>query len=132
MGSIDKQVRELVEYDTVLRNMKRVKIHGVRICPWNYFRAVRYWAGAPKGFSGEFNDGVESLRLNWRKDLYYTHAMSHLRPEWKSENPIYLPKREAPSDSASACGSGAPLAEEQRTAVDLPFSIPGVSSRPKE
>lgn len=69
---IDKQVRNLVEYNVFLRNLKKAKWAGVPVVPFNLFLAVWCWHSAQRVVVKR-----EVFRLSWRKSLYDTFETTH-------------------------------------------------------
>jgi hypothetical protein len=69
---IDKQVRNLVEYNVYLRNLKKARWAGIPIFPFNLFLAVWCWHSAQRTVVKR-----EVFPLSWRKGLYDTNATSH-------------------------------------------------------
>lgn len=69
---IDKQVRNLCEYNVHLRNLKKARWAGIPIFPVNLFLAVWLWHAANRVVVKR-----EVFPLSWRKDLYDTAATSH-------------------------------------------------------
>ncbi|MEX2105929.1 MAG: zonular occludens toxin domain-containing protein [Solirubrobacterales bacterium] len=69
---IDKQVRNLCEYNIYLRNLKKARWGGLPIFPVNLFLAVWCWHSAQRVVVKR-----EVFPLSWRKDLYDTDATSH-------------------------------------------------------
>jgi zona occludens toxin (predicted ATPase) len=70
---IDKQVRNLFEYHVHLKNLRRFKVLGIPIFPFNLFMAVTQWAHAQRAIVSR-----ESYRLHRKvARLYDTMATSH-------------------------------------------------------
>jgi hypothetical protein len=69
---LDKQVRVLFEEHVQLRNLRRARIAGVRVFPFNLFLATRVWAHGDKVILGR-----DLYRLDWSRHLYNTMATSH-------------------------------------------------------
>jgi len=71
MDAIDKQVRDRVEYKVTLKNLRRVRIAGIPLVPFNYFLAIWEWTqGATAG-----KRQIAKRRfygLDWRRGLYDT------------------------------------------------------------
>ena len=84
---IDKQVRNLCEYNVHLRNLKKARWGGLPIFPFNLFLAVWAWHSANRVVVKR-----EVFPLTWRKDLYDTMATSHgLEAGGEGESAIWLP-----------------------------------------
>jgi hypothetical protein len=123
---IDKQVRNLVEYNVHLRNLKKAKWGGIPIFPFNLFLAVWQWHSAQRVIVKR-----EVFRLTWRKELYDTYATSHGLNNSEDEASgqlLFLPA--APWDrgtSATADGStrpGAGARPQASAAPPAPRSAP--------
>jgi hypothetical protein len=85
-NNIDVQVRALAEYRILLRNLRRVKVWGVPILPFNLFLALWTWEGG----TGDLVKR-EAYLLNKRvAGMYDTMATSHGLEDDEFE-PIWLP-----------------------------------------
>jgi hypothetical protein len=85
---IDKQVRNLVEYNVGIRNLRKARVAGIPISPVNLFFAVWTWHGTAKRVVVK----REFMRLTWRRKLYDTNATSHgLVAGAEAEKAIWLP-----------------------------------------
>jgi len=69
---IAKQVRVNYESQVHMRNLKRAKVAGVSIFPFNYFVATSVWH-QKRGAAAPIILGRETFALGWWKDLYDTH-----------------------------------------------------------
>jgi zona occludens toxin len=70
---IDKQVRHLIEYRTRVRNLKRERVAGVRIFPFNLFIAITELEGS----KAKRRQETELYFLNRRiRGMYDTHALA--------------------------------------------------------
>lgn len=69
LENIDRQVRSKAEYETTLRNLRRMKFCGVPLAPFNLFLAITRWNDRARSVAKR-----ESYVLNWTKDLYRTHG----------------------------------------------------------
>lgn len=93
-ANLDKQVRHLFEYHIKLKNLKRFRLLGVPIFPFNWFFAVWFWHGVK-------TPGVqkavkrESYRLNWRAKLYNSMGIPGEEEAGPPENVIWLPAEPA-------------------------------------
>lgn len=70
--SLDKQLRDRVEFIEQLRNLKRVRVCGIPLSPVHLFLSITVWHGGPS-----VKRHVQSRRLqtlDWRSNLYDTHA----------------------------------------------------------
>lgn len=99
---IDKQVRNRVEYRVRLRNLKRVRIMGLRIIPCNYFVAVHELVSARQAPTAQRQFYGLSRRI---AGMYSTHGLAEgdVPPD-----AIWLPR--ALEDEA---GAGTPPAGAQ-------------------
>lgn len=99
---IDKQVRNLVEYNVFLRNLKKAKWGGVPVFPFNLFLAVWCWHSADRVVVKR-----EVFPLSWRKGLYDTYVTSHgLNAEGEGAETIWLPS--PPSERGQVAGPAGP------------------------
>jgi zona occludens toxin len=72
---IDKQVRALVEYRVRLRNLRRMKVAGISVLPFNCFAAITELEGGTRGQAPIVKR--DFYRLNRRvAGIYDTHALS--------------------------------------------------------
>jgi hypothetical protein len=84
--NIDAQIRTLAEYRILLRNMRRFKVMGVPLMPFNFFLAIWTWEGGVGTIVKR-----ESYLLNKRiAGLYDTLALSHGMEDLEAD-PIMLP-----------------------------------------
>lgn len=93
LDSIDAQVRRLVEFHVVLRNLRRLRIAGLPVCPVNAFVAIWVWAGGP---TSQRHVAKRSLfRLDGRRSLYDTFGL-HLGDADVDEasDAVWLPRSE--------------------------------------
>lgn len=90
--SIDKQVRDRVEYLMLMRNLKNFKIAGVPLVPVNFFQAITIWLGGPT--SKRHVDSRKFYGLDDRKKLYDTHGRRHRYVRDLSDSAIHLPRRQ--------------------------------------
>jgi hypothetical protein len=89
--SIDAQIRRLIEYWVVLRNLKRWKIAGLSMVPVNLFIAITVWDGGPG--SETMIVKREAFPLTWQKDVYYTMGLSHVMArEYDRPDALWLPR----------------------------------------
>lgn len=96
---IDKQVRNLVEYNVYLRNLRKAKWGGVPLFPINLFLAVWCWHSANRVIVKR-----EVFPLSWRRGLYDTNATTHgLAAGDGAEGAVWLPS--PPADRRSAAGT---------------------------
>lgn len=115
---IDKQVRNLVEYNVYLRNLKKARWMGLPISPVNLFLAVWCWHSAQRVVVKR-----EVFPLSWRKRLYDSYATSHGLAggddrQSEDDKLIWLPS--APEDRAGA----APPDARTRTAEPVAAARP--------
>ncbi len=74
LDSLDKQVRDRVEFHVVLRNMKNARIMGIPMCPGNLFLSTWVWTQTAGGRKRHVNRR-QLYRLDSRKRLYNTHGL---------------------------------------------------------
>lgn len=84
-GNIDRQVRALFEYHVTLRNLRRMKVAGIPVSPFNLFLAIWQWHSGAKAIVRR-----EAYRLNWTAKLYDTYGTS-FGFEAAPEDAIWLP-----------------------------------------
>jgi hypothetical protein len=88
--AIDKQVRDLIEYHTTIRNMRRAKLAGVSICPFNLFLKITVWDQGPQ--TRKHVTGRKFSLLNkTTRALYNSWAVNNSDDLYFGE-PIYLPQ----------------------------------------
>ncbi len=85
--NIDRQVRGLFEYHVTLRNMRRMKLAGIPILPFNFFLAIWQWHAGAKAIVKR-----EAYRLNWTANLYDTYGTSGGLDTDLPEDAIVLPR----------------------------------------
>jgi KaiC/GvpD/RAD55 family RecA-like ATPase len=73
--AIDKQVRDLIEFVIRLRNLKNVRLAGVRFVPFNLFLAIHVWNQGPA--AKRHVAKRELYSLDWTRELYDTFATFH-------------------------------------------------------
>jgi hypothetical protein len=109
LDSVDKQVRDRVEFNVRLRNMKRARLAGFPIVPMNVFLAVHTWNGGPQ--SKKVITKREWFLLDGRRKLYSTHRSGYeLRPGRPT-----LPRSATPEPSASGPPAAAAPAGDTRS-----------------
>jgi Zonular occludens toxin (Zot) len=105
LDSLDKQVRDRIEYHVVLRNLRRVKIAGIPISPVNLFLAIHLWARGSAGAGARRHVSKRQLfLLDSRRKLYDSFATVH-QLEPPIGHSILLPRPQA---------NGAPAAVRPR------------------
>lgn len=84
--SIDNQIRALAEYRIFLRNLKRVKVAGVPIVPFNFFVAIWTWESIA-------NEVVkrETYPLRKKKARLYNSLALAEAGDLMPANPIWMP-----------------------------------------
>jgi hypothetical protein len=116
--NIDRQVRSLFEYHIKLKNLRRMKVAGIPISPFNIFLAVWMW-----------HDGAKSIvkrqarrLVRWKARLYDTMALSHGLEDHDAGQLIWLPvtPAEAEPQNRPARASAAEAAPRR----DLPAIPP--------
>jgi zona occludens toxin len=108
---IDKQVRHLIEYRTRVRNLKRERIAGVRIFPFNVFVAITELEGS----RAKRRQNTDAYLLNRRiRGMYDTHQLAQAdAPEdaiWLPHPPAAPAEAEAQTDDAAEAPALAPEA----------------------
>jgi len=88
LDSVDKQVRDRVEYHVVLRNLHNAKVAGVRLFPFNLFLAIHLWAGGPATL--KHVSKREAFKLDGRRKLYDTHGLAWDLSD--GEDALWLPR----------------------------------------
>lgn len=73
IDSVDKQVRDRIEYHVRLRNFKKAKIAGIPLSPVDLFLAVHTWNGGSS--SRRHVSKREWFMLDSRADLYKTRGL---------------------------------------------------------
>lgn len=95
---VDKQVRELAEYEVRLRNLRRFRVAGVPLAPFNLFLALWGWHGvrSPRPMRKEV------FTLSRRTaGLYNTHQVVHTVGEEDGQDAlIWLPRPTAGHDDS--------------------------------
>lgn len=129
--SLDKQLRDRVEFEELIRNLKRAQIAGIPIVPLNLFLAIRIWRGGPT--AQRFIAKRSLYMLDDRRKLYDTHGLRELvSDELGGGSPVFFgddprhPARNRPE------GADGPLHEERpMIPVESPVHTNGrVLSRP--
>lgn len=69
---LDANLRRVFEVVIRLRNLRRARVAGIPIAPFNLFLAIHTWAGGNR-----ITMRRETYRLDWRKDLYDTTQIVH-------------------------------------------------------
>jgi hypothetical protein len=127
--SIDAQIRRLIEYEIVLRNMKQYRVAGIPLVPVNFFLAITVWKAGPNGQPIIIKR--EGFPLSWKKDLYDTMGLAHgMAGELALANALWLPRAAEP---ASSVGREAPAGEQAGrggSGARLPIELAGFASCP--
>ncbi len=89
LDSIDAQVRRLVEFHVVLRNLKRFRLMGIPLIPINLFLAIWIWAAGPQ--TQRHIAKRHMFRLDWRRKLYDTFGL-HQGLEQEGDGYTWLPR----------------------------------------
>jgi Zonular occludens toxin (Zot) len=86
---IDRQVRALIEYHVILRNLKRAKVPllGIPFAPVNMFLALWTWHGTHRAVVRR-----EVFRLGWQRRLYDTHQTHHGLDGQAPDDVVWLPR----------------------------------------
>lgn len=117
--SIDAQIRRLIEYKIVIRNLKRFRVGGIPLIPVNIFIAITLWESGPGGYQApSMITKREVFPLSWYRRLYETHGLSHGLDELERDDAIWLPAEEAEPERSRALvrGAGATLGALRRAA----------------
>ena len=116
---IDKQVRNLVEYNVFMRNLKKARWGGIPIFPINLFLSVWCWHSANRVVIKR-----QMMRLGWEKNLYDTNALSHGEGGGEGRRLIWLPSppatRVVEQAAPQARPDGRTDAERPRARPDAP------------
>jgi hypothetical protein len=90
LASLDKQLRDRVEYEEILRNLRNAQLFGIPVSPVPAFASIKVWVGGP-----QTQRHVAKRRLYFldgRKSAYDTHGLARLDPEeLAGAPPIVLP-----------------------------------------
>jgi hypothetical protein len=129
IDSIDKQLRDRFEYQVTLRNLRRAKIAGIPIAPFNLFLAIWVWRQGPT--TGAKHVAKRQLYgLTWERRLFDTHAFVGALEAGTDDDPdaVWLPRASHPPVSEPLPGSGglSPEGGTPRSGVDGP---PGSGDR---
>jgi len=115
---IDKQVRHLIEYRTRVRNLKRERIAGVRVFPFNFFVAVTELEGS----KAKRRQKTDFYLLNRRiRGMYDTHALAQVDVP---ADAIWLPARAESPPAAEPEADPAPEAPRASVAAPAPVLTP--------
>ena len=98
-NNIDRQVRSLFEYHVQLRNLRKMKVAGVPVSPFNLFLAIWKWHAAKGAVVKR-----ECYRLNGTKNLYDTMGMYGDNAR-TPEDVLWLPRPAPTPDDAQALRS---------------------------
>ena len=105
IDNIDVQVRRLLEYRVSLRNVKRFKVAGLPIIPFNVFLAVWRWHAAESAIVKR-----EAFLLNGIAKLYDTFGTSHGLAATDVPDAIWLPRPRASASEPQAAAPRDPTA----------------------
>ncbi len=119
---IDRQVRGLAEYVVTLRNLKRAKWGGIPVSPVNLFLAVWRWHAI-----GRTVVKRELFPLDWTKDLYDTHQLSHGLTE-DNDGALWLPREPVPSLGSAGRSRGLWGRSREPSPVAAPQLPPSLSA----
>jgi zona occludens toxin len=99
--SIDAQIRRLIEYEVVLRNMKQFRVAGISLVPVNFFLAITVWKAGPNGQPIIIRR--EGFPLSWKRHLYDTMGLAHgMAGEFARSDALWLPRMAEP-DASVGC-----------------------------
>lgn len=126
--NIDVQIRSLAEYRITLRNLRRMKVWGIPLLPFNFFLALWSWEGGVRTLVKR--DGY--LLHKRIASLYDTLATSH-GLEDDEFDPIMLPRSAAANARGTDADGGGPAhaGPPPRPAAPLPaaHADPSIVSR---
>jgi zona occludens toxin len=88
IDSIDKQIRDRIEFHIVLRNVRNMKFAGIPVMPCNAFLAIWVWLGGPR--TKRHIAKRELFFLDGRRKLYDTMGLQGLDQD--IDNAIWLPR----------------------------------------
>jgi hypothetical protein len=97
IDSIDKQVRDRVEWHIRLRNLNNIKVMGVKIVPIKMFLAIHVWAAGPR--TNAHIGKREVFFLDGRRKLYDSFELVHSKHDVREDNAIWLPKSAKPTSA---------------------------------
>jgi hypothetical protein len=90
--SLDKQLRDRIEFEEVIRNLRRAQIMGLPIVPFNLFMSIKVWIGGPTQGQKKHVAKRRFYLLDDRRKLYDTHGLRDLADdELAGEQAIWLP-----------------------------------------
>jgi hypothetical protein len=118
IDSIDKQIRDRVEFHIVLRNIKRMKFAGIPLVPVNAFLAIHVWLQGPK--AKRHISKRELFFLDGRRKLYDTMGLHGI--DLGESAGIWLPHR-APLLPASGSDFAVPLRSRGGEPVLVPIDL---------
>lgn len=98
LDSIDKQVRDRVEWHISVRNLRNARVAGVRIFPFSLFLAIHLWAGGPQ--ATRHVGRRETYVLDRRRQLYDTHGLAFEGSA--PDDAIWLPREAEQRPAAGA------------------------------
>lgn len=109
LDSLDKQLRDRVEFQVVLRNLRNAKIAGLPVVPFNCFLAIWVWLGGPT--SKRHIAKRELYLLDHRRKLYDTHGLADLDvDDGLFGERVVLPRSRPATGAPKAPGAGEPTA----------------------
>lgn len=110
-ANLDKQVRNLFEYHVRLKNLKRLRILGIPVVPFNLFLAVWDWHGIRTVTVGRKPVKREMYRLTWRAKLYDSYGIPGEEGKMPADAIIMPPlppaSAAAPPEAATTTASAA-------------------------
>jgi adenosyl cobinamide kinase/adenosyl cobinamide phosphate guanylyltransferase len=104
LDSIDKQVRDRIEFHIRLRNLRNLKVAGVPLLPVPMFMAIHVWASGPR--TQPHIAKREVFRLDWRRKLYDSFALVHDGYDVADDHALWLPRSAGPPARAPQAAAG--------------------------
>jgi hypothetical protein len=106
IDSIDKQIRDRVEYEDRLRNLHRAQMLGMPLLPVNAFLMVRLWHGGPRTATPK-PSGYKLRLIDYHGRAYDTHGLQELAHDELLDGtlaPVLLPHSWALREAAGTPG----------------------------
>lgn len=125
--AVDAQIRRLFEYHVTLRNLRRFKVVGIPVMPFNFFLALWGWNDAGGSIVKR-----QAFRLNRRiARLYDSLALSH-GLEDDELAPILLPRPKAAEPAGGLGRRPAPAHPNPSPRTSSPAARPPQATQPPD
>ncbi len=105
LDSLDKQVRDRIEYHVTLRNLRRAKLMGIPISPVNLFLAIWVWTQTSGGHRGRHINKRELFMISAIANVYSTFGAAI---PYDRARPSLPRSARQPAESSSAAPAAAP------------------------